>query len=158
MALALGVGFMAAVTIVVIATRDLIPLAFLGDQAAAAPDTVALASALLLLGATFFVFDGVQTIGAGALRGLHDTRIPLVFAAIGFWMVGFSSAYLLGFPLGFGAYGIWIGLTIGLFVYASLLIWRFHRLTARGHLPSLPATEPELVAAPDLPQFRTAAE
>jgi MATE family multidrug resistance protein len=136
-ALALGTAFMATMTLLVALTRHWIPALYLGAEAETAVETVALAAKLLLLGASFFIFDGVQTIGAGALRGLHDTRVPLVYAAVGFWLVGFSSAYGLGFPLGFGAEGIWIGLTLGLFVYASLLVWRFHRLTARGYLPSL---------------------
>lgn len=136
-AIALGTVFMAAMTLLVVATRDFIPALFLGEQASAAAETMTLASTLLVLGASFFIFDGVQTIAAGALRGLNDTRVPLLFAAIGFWAVGFFSAYALGFPLGLGAYGIWIGLTLGLFVYASLLVWRFHLLTARRFLPAL---------------------
>lgn len=136
-ALALGAAFMAAMVLLVVATRHWIPALYLGAEAQNAAGTVALASTLLALGASFFIFDGVQTIGAGALRGLHDTRVPLVFAAIGFWLVGFTSAYSLGFPFGLGAEGIWIGLTLGLIVYALLLVWRFHRLTARGYLPIL---------------------
>src|SRR5690606_1885568 len=103
----------------VILTRDLIPPLYLGAETAHAAETVALASKLLLLGACFFIFDGVQTVGAGALRGLHDTRVPLAFAAFGFWVVGFTCAYMLGFQLGYGAEGIWVGLTLGLFVFAS---------------------------------------
>jgi MATE family multidrug resistance protein len=136
-AIALGTTFMAVMTLLVILIRDVIPAWFLGEAVQGSTEAAALASTLLVLGASFFVFDGMQTIGSGALRGLNDTRVPLVFAAVGFWLVGFSSAYALGFPFGYGAFGIWIGLTLGLFVYASLLIWRFHRLTARHYLPAL---------------------
>jgi MATE family multidrug resistance protein len=136
-AIGLGAAFMAAVTLLVVLTRQSIPSLYLGDEAGNAVETVSLAAKLLLVGACFFVFDGIQTIGTGALRGLHDTRVPLVFAVIGFWLIGFTAAYALGFPLGFGAEGIWYGLTIGLFVFASLLVWRFHYLTARGYLPAL---------------------
>ena len=136
-AIGLGTVFMAAMVLIVALTRHSIPELFLGDAAPNAADTIALAATLLALGASFFIFDGVQTVAAGALRGLHDTRVPLVLAAISFWLVGFVCAYALGFPVGLGAYGIWIGLTIGLMVYASLLVWRFHHLTARGHLPEL---------------------
>lgn len=136
---AIGVGavFMATMTLLVIATRHWIPALYLGTESANAAETVALASKLLLLGACFFIFDGVQTIGAGALRGLHDTRVPLLFAAFGFWVIGFTAAYAFGFPLGYGAEGIWVGLTLGLFVFAGLLVWRFHWLTARSYLPVL---------------------
>ncbi len=83
------------------------------------------------------IADGVQTIGAGSLRGLNDTRVPLVFSAVCFWAIGFTSSYGLGFPLGFGAIGVWIGFTIGLAAYALLLVWRFHLLTKQGYLPAL---------------------
>lgn len=135
-ALVLGVAFMAAMTVLVVVARHQIPLAFLGGDAANASETIALAATLLVVGATFFVADGVQTIGAGALRGLNDTRIPLVFSVICFWVIGFGSSYRLGFPGGMGAIGIWIGLSIGLAAYALLLVWRFHALTKRGYLPA----------------------
>jgi MATE family multidrug resistance protein len=83
---------------------------------------------------------------------LHDTRVPLVLAGISFWAIGFVSAYALGFPLGWGAYGIWIGLTIGLLVFASLLVWRFHYLTARGYLPALAGDSSGALAAPSVPE------
>ncbi len=139
MAIVMGAAFMAAMTVLVIVTRDFIPLLFLG--AGSGPDnaTHALAAMLLVLGASFFIADGVQAVAAGALRGLNDTRVPLLFSAICFWAVGFTACYGLGFTLGYGAAGIWIGLTIGLILYAFLLIWRFHLLTRRGYLPALAA-------------------
>jgi MATE family multidrug resistance protein len=133
----IGALFMAIMTAFVILTRNQIPLAFLGGDTAGAQATVALAATLLVVAATFFIADGMQTIGAGALRGLNDTRIPLVFSAICFWAIGFSFSYRLGFPMGYGAVGIWIGLSVGLAAYALLLIWRFHALTRRGYLPAL---------------------
>ena len=146
-AIGLGTVFMAAMALLVVATRHWIPGLFLGSEVTSSAETVALASTLLALGASFFVFDGVQTIAAGALRGLHDTRVPLVLAGISFWVIGFVSAYALGFTFGWGAYGIWIGLTIGLFVFASLLVWRFLHLTARGYLPILAGDYSGAVAA-----------
>lgn len=136
MAIGLAAVFMTAMTILVVLLRDILPGLFLAQEIASA-ETLALASTLLLLGSTFFVFDGVQTVATGALRGLNDTHMPLVFAAFSFWVVGFASAYVLGFTIGLGAAGIWIGLTLGLFIYAALLLWRFHQLTARGYLPAL---------------------
>jgi multidrug resistance protein, MATE family len=140
-AIALGMAFMAAMTLLVAATRDVLPLLFLGRDAPD-PETVALAALLLVVGATFFIMDGVQTIAAGSLRGLNDTRVPLVFAAISFWLVGFVGCWVFGFTLGYGAYGIWIGLSLGIAVYAVLLTWRFHLLTARHYLPAIMGAAP----------------
>jgi len=135
-AILLGAVFMAAMTLLVALTRHALPLAFLGGDAPD-PQTVALAASLLVLGACFFVADGIQTIAAGSLRGLNDTRVPLVFAAISFWLIGFTSCWLFGFTFGLGAYGIWIGLSLGIACYAVLLIRRFQRLTARHYLPQV---------------------
>jgi MATE family multidrug resistance protein len=140
-AIALGIVFMAAMTLLVTATRDVLPLFFLGRDAPD-PETVVLAASLLLFGASFFIADGAQTIAAGALRGLNDTRVPLLFAALSFWLIGFSGCWLFGFTLALGARGIWIGFTLGLVVYATLLIARFHRLTAKHYLPPIVTTAP----------------
>jgi MATE family multidrug resistance protein len=138
-AIGLGAVFMAAMVVLAIVTRDIIPLAFLG-KSANHNETAALAAMLLVVGASFFIADGVQTIANGALRGFNDTRIPLVIAAISFWIVGFPACYLLGFPAGGGAVGVWIGLSISVAVYAVMLVWRFHLLTRRGYLPDLPGS------------------
>ena len=131
-AIALGAAFMLATTLIVVALREVIPVMFLGGGPADAA-TAALAATLLLVGATFFVTDAVQGIAAGALRGLNDTRVPMLFAAISFWLIGFTSAYLLAFSAGFGAVGIWIGFSLGVATFAVLLVWRFNRLTASDH-------------------------
>jgi len=136
-ALALGAAFMAGMTLIVVLTRNIIPLLFLGFETDAANATLQLAAMLLVIGSTFFIADGVQTVAAGALRGLNDTRMPLLFSAICFWAIGFTACYVLGFTLGHGAVGIWIGLSLGLAIYAMLLIWRFHVLTSRGYLPEI---------------------
>ena len=133
-ALGLALAFMCAMTLMIVLTRHLIPQAFLGF-ASPAQDTLALASTLLLVAASFFIFDGLQTVGAGALRGLNDTRVPFIFALVSFWGVGFPAAWGLGFTAGFGTVGVWMGLTISLVVYAALLVRRFERLT-RAPAPS----------------------
>ena len=137
-ALALGVAFMCVMTLVVALTRHVIPHLFLGAEAPQSGETIALAATLLVLGASFFITDGAQTVAGGALRGLNDTRVPLLFSALSFWAVGFLSSYWLAFPMGLGAIGVWIGLSLSTFVYAVLLVWRFHLLTARGYLPAVP--------------------
>jgi MATE family multidrug resistance protein len=91
-----------------------------------------------LVGSSFFVMDAIQGVAAGALRGLNDTRIPLLFAAISFWVIGFSASYGLAFRAGLGAIGVWIGFSLGVVAFATLLVWRFHVLTSRRYLP--PAT------------------
>src|SRR5262249_30124504 len=80
-AILLGAAFMTGMTVIVALTRSYIPLLFLGAEAPDAAATVALAATLLVVGASFFIADGTQTVAAGALRGLNDTRLPLLFAA-----------------------------------------------------------------------------
>jgi MATE family multidrug resistance protein len=138
-AIGLAVAFMGIMTLVVGLARHAIPLAFLGGAAARSAETAALAAALLVLGASFFITDGVQTAAAGALRGLNDTRVPMAIAALSFWGVGFVSSVWLAFPVGLGAIGVWIGLSLGTGAFAVLLVWRFHSLTARRYLPAVPA-------------------
>ena len=126
----LGIVFMAAMTLAVILGRFAVARFFFGEAAASAGDAVDLTATLLMVGATFFVADGIQAVAAGALRGLNDTRVPLVFAAISYWMIGFTAAYGLAFWAGFGAVGVWIGLSCGTAVYAVLLVLRFRRLAS----------------------------
>ena len=142
-ALALGGLFMAVMTLVVALLRHWIPIAFLGASAATAGETVALAAFLLALSTSFFIADGLQTIAAGALRGLNDTRVPLFFAAFAFWPIGMFAGFELAFDAGFGAAGVWIGLSLGLVVQAVLLVTRFHILTRRGVLPEAPHARPQ---------------
>ena len=134
-AVALGAALMVAMTAIVVAFREVIPLLFLGDDAARNAATARLAALLLLIGASFFITDGVQGIAAGALRGLNDTRVPMWFAAVSFWLIGFTCAYGLAFPGGLGAVGIWIGFSIAVATFAALLVCRFHVLTLSEHAP-----------------------
>ena len=135
-AMGLGIVFMVATTLLVIALRDRIPPLFLGDTATSA-ETAHLAATLLLVGATFFVTDGLQGIAAGALRGLNDTRVPMLFAAVSFWVIGFPGSYALAFPAGLGAIGIWIGFSVAVATFATLLVWRFARLSRHADLPAV---------------------
>jgi multidrug resistance protein, MATE family len=124
----LGIVCVAALTLGVIFTRFAIARFFFGDAVESAGAVIDLTAVLLMVGATFFVADGIQTVAAGALRGMNDTRIPLLFAAISYWLIGFPAAYGLAFRTGLGAIGVWIGLSCGTAVYAALLILRFRRL------------------------------
>ena len=122
-ALALGASFMTVMTLIVLIVRYDIAHLFMG--AGGAGEAVELTAMLLLVGATFFIADGIQTVAAGALRGMSDTRVPMLFSAIGYWVIGFSASCLLGFTAGFGAVGVWVGLSVGTAVYAVLLVARF---------------------------------
>src|SRR5712671_5768680 len=124
----LGIALVAGLTVAVIAGRFEIAQLFFGEAAASAGDAVALTATLLLVGATFFVADGVQSIAAGALRGMNDTRVPLLFAAFSYWLIGFPLACALAFRTPLGAVGVWIGLSVGTAIYATLLVLRFRLL------------------------------
>jgi multidrug resistance protein, MATE family len=130
-AMLLGIVLATTLTLIVIVWRSAIGLIFLGAAAADAQATIDLVATLLVVGATLFITDGLQTIAAGALRGMKDTRVPLVFALIGYWLVGFPSAWVLAFHAGLGAVGVWIGISVGTSVYAALLILRFRLLANR---------------------------
>lgn len=119
-------------------------LMLLGHNAIAAlysadPAVIALGGSLLLYAALFQFPDGVQVISAGALRGLQDTRVPMVIAAFSYWGIGMPVGAGLGLWLGWGPRGMWLGLTAGLFVAAIFLGRRFLRSSARlcANTPSL---------------------
>jgi multidrug resistance protein, MATE family len=126
----LGTVLASLLTLAVVVARFAIARSFFGEASDGAA-AVDLTAALLLVGATFFVTDAVQTIVVGSLRGMNDTRVPLLLAAIGYWMIGFPCAYGLAFFAELGAVGVWIGLSLGTAIYALLLISRFHLLAGR---------------------------
>jgi MATE family, multidrug efflux pump len=126
----LGIALVSAMTFAVILGRFAIARFFFGEAVASAGVTIELTATLLTVGATFFVADGIQTVAAGALRGMNDTRVPLLFAAVSYWLIGFTAAYGLAFWTELGAVGVWIGLSCGTAVYALLLILRFRRLAS----------------------------
>src|SRR4030088_2618113 len=129
-AVLLGMVLVSALTLAVILGRFAIARFFFGEAVESAGAVIELTATLLMVGATFFVADGIQAVAAGALRGMGDTRIPLLFAAISYWLIGFSSAYGLGFWTGLGAVGVWIGLSCGTAVHATLLVLRFRLLAS----------------------------
>lgn len=98
-------------------------------------DVLALATALIPIAALFQVFDGLQVVGSGILRGAADTRIPAVIGLVGYWGIGLPLGYVLAFQRGFGPPGLWWGLTLALATVAILLVlrirWRFSRQLER---------------------------
>jgi MATE family multidrug resistance protein len=104
---------------------------FLDPADPAGPEIVALGTVLLALAALFQLADGAQVMALGLLRGVQDTRVPMIYAGLAYWAVGIPASYLLGFPLGWGAGGIWAGLVLGLVVAGVLLMWRFWTRSVR---------------------------
>jgi MATE family multidrug resistance protein len=126
LALGLGTAFMILAGIVFfIAPRPLIEL-YTSD-----PRVLAVGPTLLWIAAAFQVFDGIQTISTGALRGLGETRAPMLANFIGYWILGLPLGLTLCFILKWGIYGMWIGLTLALIVISSLLLHRWRRDSAR---------------------------
>jgi MATE family multidrug resistance protein len=89
------------------------------------PDALVIASgaALLRIAALFELFDGFQTVATGALRGLGDTRSPMLAHLAGYWLIGLPISYMLCFRLGWGVSGIWVGLTAALILIGVVLVW-----------------------------------
>ena len=124
----LGIVLAAILTLAVIISRFGIAEVFLGESTDA---TAELSATLLLVGSTLFIADAIQTIVAGALRGMNDTRVPLLFAILSYWLIGFACACWLGFWTAMGAVGVWIGLSVGTAIFAVLLLLRFRALTSK---------------------------
>jgi len=95
------------------------------------PRVLAIGPGLLGIAAAFQIFDGVQTVCTGSLRGLGETRTPMVANFIGYWILGLPLGLFLCFGLGWGIYGTWIGLTLALIVISSILLHRWSRDSAR---------------------------
>jgi len=91
------------------------------------PAVMAGAVTLLFYAALFQFSDGTQVAAAGALRGIKDTRVPMLITALAYWGVGMPGGWLLAFPFGLGPRGMWIGMILGLTVAALLLTYRFWR-------------------------------
>ena len=96
------------------------------------PDVQALAASLLMLAAVFQISDGIQVTVSGALRGLKDTRVPMLSNTMAYWLAGIPAGYYLGLKRGMGAAGFWWGLIIGLTVAAVLHGLRLHYLVKHG--------------------------
>ena len=90
------------------------------------------AIALLAIGGLFQLADGVQVIATGALRGLQDTKIPMIIGITAYWGAGLTISYLAAFTWGWGGIGLWTGLACGLAIAAVWLTWRFHHRIAKS--------------------------
>lgn len=135
---AVGLGLAASLlsAAIFLTVPGLLVGAFLDPAEPGADRVAALAVELLAVAALFQLADAGQAVGANVLRGVSDTQVPMILAAIGYWLVGFPLAYLLAIRGGLGAPGVWYGLATGLFIVAVLLISRFARHAARAAPPS----------------------
>src|SRR5712671_1655943 len=142
-AVALGASFMVTMALLLLLMPRTIASAYVSLDDPANRGLIAIAVQLLVIAALFQIFDGVQVIAVGALRGYRDTAVPMLIAAIGYWAIGFAASWLLAFPLGLGAVGLWWGLALGLAVVAISLILRLRfRAGAQIH----PIEKPLLAA------------
>ncbi len=136
LALGIGTGFACCAAALLILAPRLLVSAFLDLSDPANARTAALAVSVLAVAALFQLADAAQAVGAGVLRGVQDTRVPMIFALIGYWVVGIGVGTLLAFPGGMAGVGIWLGLASGLSAAALLLVARW---SLRDRLRLLPA-------------------
>ena len=118
-ALLVGVSFMLGTATLFLTIPHTLAALYTDSEA-----VLLVATLLLPLAGLFQVFDGIQVVTSGVLRGLGDTRSPMIINIIGFWLVGIPAGLLLGFRAGLGARGLWLGLVLGLAVVAVILLGR----------------------------------
>ncbi len=121
-ALALGAAFMSVAAALFVSIPVPILRVFTSDV-----DVMAIGVTLLLVAAVFQLFDGLQGVATGVLRGLGDTRTPMLSCLAGHWAIGLPVGYALCFWWGFGVVGLWIGLSTGLILVGIVLVPVWHR-------------------------------
>lgn len=126
-AIAMGAGFMSASALTLVLIPRFIVRAFTPDAA-----IISIGASLLLVAAFFQLFDGIQVVATGALRGAGETRIPMLSAVVCYWIVGLPLGYFMGFPLGWGVMGQWIGLSASLIAMGSYLILTWRRTIGKS--------------------------
>ena len=128
----MGVGFMALTALAMIVAPRLLVGVFLDLDTPSNAPVIELAVGFLMIAALFQVADGGQAVAAGMLRGLHDTRVPMIYAGIGYWCIGLLLGVILAFWADMQGFGLWIGLATGLAVVALLLLGRWLRRERLG--------------------------
>jgi multidrug resistance protein, MATE family len=126
-ALVLSLGFGVTMVVLFLTLPAQIVALFLDRSNPSAEAIIAFGTVLLALSALFQMVDATQAMALGFLRGMQDTRAPMLIAALSYWVIGIPASYILAFPLGYGGAGLWMGLTVGLSVAAVLLMLRFWR-------------------------------
>ncbi|MGR3603946.1 MATE family efflux transporter [Sulfitobacter sp.] len=110
--------------------------AFMQRDEPARDQILAVGVGLLAMAALFQLVDGAQAVALGLLRGVQDTKVPMILAGISYWVVGIPASYLFGFMLGLNGIGVWLGLVVGLGVAALLLNARFWTTTLKALMPA----------------------
>ena len=136
-ALASSMAIMSLAALVIWVMPDVLAGLFLSSGRPEDAAVLALAVKFLLIAAIFQLADGAQVVGAAMLRGLQDTRVPMLYAAFGYWVVGLGSGIALAFGAGWGGTGIWTGLALGLAVVAVLMLWRWSRRERLGLIATI---------------------
>jgi MATE family multidrug resistance protein len=101
------------------------------------PQLLSIAARLLAIAAVFQLFDGTQAVATGVLRGVGDTRTPMVINVIGHWVFGLPIGWALCFRYGWGVAGLWVGLSIGLIFVALVLTFAWHRKSRKLEVASV---------------------
>lgn len=130
-AIAMGTGFMALTAALFLALPYALVTIFLDSTDPANATALLLAATYLGVAGIFQLADGAQVVAAHSLRGLSDTRTPMLLAIFGYWFIGLPTAYVLGFVFNLRGTGVWLGLAVGLAFVAILLVSRF---AMRGRL------------------------
>ncbi|HLO49216.1 MAG TPA: MATE family efflux transporter [Kamptonema sp.] len=123
--IAIGAIFMSCTALLFWTIPDKIVAMYIDTNNPANLNVVKTAISLLGVAAMFQIFDGIQVIAAGALRGLKDTKVPMLIGFLSYWCVGLVSGYIMGIQLHWGGVGLWLGLVLGLAVASVILTWRF---------------------------------
>lgn len=131
----LTLAFMTVTCIIFITMPGLLVQLFLDPAKPGNQTSLVLAATYLSVAALFQLVDGAQVIMAASLRGMSDTRTPMIVAVVGYWIVGMSIAYICGFVLDMRGVGIWLGLAAGLAFVAAVLTIRFTMRKRLGLVP-----------------------
>lgn len=131
-AIVMGTGFMVVSALVILTLPEYLLAIYVDPWDPANAEVVGLALTYLLVCAAFQLFDGLQVVTVGALRGLKDTRVPMWIAMFSYWVPGFGLAAYLGLGTALGGIGVWIGLAAGLVCASGLLLYRWQRRDALG--------------------------
>ncbi|SIO08938.1 multidrug resistance protein, MATE family [Parasphingorhabdus marina DSM 22363] len=132
----LGTGFMAAMALVLLLAPEFLIGLFIDADAPGNAKVATLAVSFLAIAAIFQIVDGAQVVGAGMLRGLHDTTVPMIFALMGYWFIGIGVGAGLAFWQGWEGVGVWVGLASGLGIVAVLMLARWSMRARLGLLPN----------------------